>query len=68
MGDFVRAQHFRKIAARYEELAKLEQLPYVSDLYRTHAARYVRMAEQALREQDRSVGEAMRRVCAGGRR
>jgi hypothetical protein len=68
MDDFVRAQHFQKIAARYEELAKLEQLPHVSDLYRTHAARYVRMAEQALREQGGSVGKGRLRAQAGGRR
>jgi hypothetical protein len=45
MDTFVRADHFRKIAGRYEELAKLAQVPHIGDLYRKYAARYVRMAD-----------------------
>jgi hypothetical protein len=60
MDAIARARHYEKIAARYKELAKLAQLPYVSDLYLTYAARYARMAEQASLVGERSARIATR--------
>jgi hypothetical protein len=54
MDTLIRVRHYEQIAARYQELAKLAQLPYVSALYLTYAARYARMAEQVSRVQEHS--------------
>ena len=68
MDAFTKARHYEKIAARYRELAKLAQLPYVSDLYLTYAARYARMAAQASRPQERPAGIAVRQPRAAEKR
>jgi hypothetical protein len=47
MDPLSRAEHFRKMAVRYEELAKLCPLPVLNNFYRSYAARYILMEREA---------------------
>jgi hypothetical protein len=67
MDAFTRARHYEKIAARYQELAKLARLPYVSDLYLTYAARYERMAAEASPAHERAARVPTRHPRATGK-
>jgi len=44
-----RADHYRKEAAKYQELAKFARPAYLGDFYRRIASRYLVMAEDVLR-------------------
>ena len=44
-----RADHYRKEAAKYHELAKFVRPAYLGDFYRRIASRYLVMAEDVLR-------------------
>ena len=44
-----RADHYRKEAAKYDELAKFARPVYLGDFYRRIASRYLVMAEDVLR-------------------
>ena len=48
-----RADHYRKEAAKYHELAKLACPAYLGDFYRRIAVRYLFMAEELSREAGR---------------
>jgi hypothetical protein len=48
-----RADHHRKEAARYHELARLASPAYLGDFYRRIAVRYISMAEELSREAGR---------------
>jgi hypothetical protein len=47
MDRLTRAEHFRKMAVKYEELAKFTQPACLSDFYRSYALRYGLMAQEA---------------------
>jgi hypothetical protein len=42
-----RAEHFRKMATRYQELAEFARPPDLSHFYRSYAVRYGVMAREA---------------------
>ena len=44
-----KADHYRKEAVRYHELAKFARPEYLGDFYRRIASRYLVMAEDVLR-------------------
>jgi hypothetical protein len=48
-----RAEHYRKLAVKYHELAK--SAPYLGDFYRGVAVRYVFMAQEASTLADREL-------------
>jgi hypothetical protein len=47
MDRLTRAEHFRKMAVKYEELARFTQPACLSDFYRSYAVRYGLMAQEA---------------------
>ena len=47
MDRLTRAEHFRKMGAKYEELAKFTQPACLRDFYRSYAVRYGLMAQEA---------------------
>ncbi len=64
MDRLTRAEHFRKIAVRYEELAKFTQPACLSDFYRSYAVRYGLMAQEASErvEKEENAGITPRRL------
>jgi hypothetical protein len=48
-----RAEHYRKEAAKYHELAKSAEPAYLGDVYRQVAVRYMFMAEDVSKWQER---------------
>jgi hypothetical protein len=50
-----RADHYRKEAAKYHELAKFARPAYLGDFYRRIASRYLVMAEDVLRCRNEEV-------------
>jgi hypothetical protein len=48
-----RADHYRKEAAKYHELAKLARPDFLGDFYRRIAVRYLFMAEDLSRSSER---------------
>jgi hypothetical protein len=47
MDRLTKAEHFQKMAVRYEELAKFTQPACLSHFYRSYAGRYGLMAQEA---------------------
>jgi hypothetical protein len=58
-----KAEHYRTLAVKYHELAKVAQLAYLGDLYRNVAVRYVFMAQETserAKKEVRSPGNGAR--------
>src|ERR1700682_499261 len=55
MDRLTRAEHFRKMAVKYEELAKFTQPACLRDFYRSYAVRYGLMAQEASERAERRV-------------
>ena len=49
----IKAEHYRKAANRYGEMAKRAEVDYVAEIYRKVAVRYVFMAEDLLNWSER---------------
>jgi Protein of unknown function (DUF2778) len=59
-----RAEHYRKLALKYHELAKFAQPAYLGDFYRGVAVRYVIMAQEVSERANKEVRfTPERRVC-----
>jgi hypothetical protein len=57
MRDLLRkAEHYRELAVKYHELAKVAQPAYLGDFYRGVAVRYVFMAQEASERASKDVG------------
>jgi hypothetical protein len=48
-----KAEHYRKAASKYGEMAKQAEVDYVAEIYRKVAVRYVFMAEDLLNWSER---------------
>lgn len=60
MGDLLsRAEHYRKQAETYHELAKFAEPAYLGDFYRGVAVRYVFMSQELSKQAEKDVGSAM---------
>ena len=60
MADLLsRAEHYRKQAETYHELAKFAQPAYLGDFYRGVAVRYVFMSQELSKQAEREVGSAV---------
>jgi hypothetical protein len=63
MGDpLSRAEHYRKLAVKYRELAKFAQPAYLGDFYRRIAVRYAFMAQEASERANKDGFTPERRV------
>ena len=51
-----RAEHYRKLAVKYRELAKFAQPAYLGDFYRGIAVRYAFMAQEVSERANKEVG------------
>jgi hypothetical protein len=51
-----RAEHYRKLAVKYRELAKFAQPAYLGDFYRRIAVRYAFMAQEVSERANKEVG------------
>jgi hypothetical protein len=51
-----RAEHYRKQAETYHELAKFAEPAYLGDFYRGVAVRYVFMAQELSKQAEKEVG------------
>jgi hypothetical protein len=60
MDRLTRAEHFRKMAVRYEELAKVTLPACLSNFYRSYAVRYGLMAQEASERAESEENAAMR--------
>jgi hypothetical protein len=59
MGDRLnRAEHYRKQAETYHELAKFAEPAYLGDFYRGVAVRYVFMSQEISKQAEKDVGSA----------
>jgi hypothetical protein len=57
MGDLLRrAEHYRKQAETYHELAKFAQPAYLGDFYRGVAVRYVFMSQEISKQAEKEAG------------
>jgi hypothetical protein len=56
-----RAEHYRKLAVKYRELAKFAQPAYLGDFYRGIAVRYAFMAQEVSERANKEVGIAPER-------
>ena len=57
MGDLLRrAEHYRKQAETYHELAKFAQPSYLGDFYRGVAVRYVFMSQEISKQAEKEAG------------
>lgn len=57
MGDLLsRAEHYRKKAVKYHELAKSARPPYLGDFYRGVAVRYIFMAQEISKQGENEAG------------
>jgi hypothetical protein len=57
MGDLLRrAEHYRKQAETYHELAKFAQPAYLGDFYRSVAVRYVFMSLELSKQAEKETG------------
>ena len=60
MADLLsRAEHYRKQAETYHELAKFAEPAYLGDFYRGVAVRYVFMSQELSKQAEREVGSAL---------
>jgi hypothetical protein len=50
-----KAEHYKKLAHRYHELAKVAQPAYLGDFYRGVAVRYVFMAQEVSKRAEKEV-------------
>jgi hypothetical protein len=53
-----RAEHYRKQAETYHELAKFAEPAYLGDFYRGVAVRYVFMSQEISKQAEKDVGSA----------
>jgi hypothetical protein len=60
MDRLTRAEHFRKMAVKYEELARFTQPACLSDFYRSYAVRYGLMAQEASERAEKEENAVMR--------
>jgi hypothetical protein len=60
MDRLTRAEHFRRMAIKYEELAKLTQPACLSHFYRSYAALYGLMAQKASERAEKEENSEMR--------
>ena len=51
-----RAEHYRKKAVKYHELAKVARPPYLGDFYRGVAVRYIFMAQEISKQGENEAG------------
>ena len=59
MADLLsRAEHYRKQAETYHELAKFAEPAYLGDFYRGVAVRYVFMSQELSKQAEKDVGSA----------
>jgi hypothetical protein len=59
MGDLLnRAEHYRKQAETYHELAKFAEPAYLGDFYRGVAVRYVFMSQEISKQLEKEAGSA----------
>jgi hypothetical protein len=59
MGNLLsRAEHYRKQAVKYHELAKVARPPYLGDFYRGVAVRYIFMAQEISKQGENEAGFA----------
>jgi hypothetical protein len=59
MGDLSRrAEHYRKQAETYHELAKFAEPAYLGDFYRGVAVRYVFMSQEISKQAEKEAGSA----------
>ena len=59
MGDLLRrAEHYRKQAETYHELAKFAEPAYLGDFYRGVAVRYVFMSQEISKQAEKEAGSA----------
>jgi hypothetical protein len=59
MGNLLsRAEHYRKKAVKYHELAKVARPPYLGDFYRGVAVRYIFMAQEISKQGESEAGFA----------
>jgi hypothetical protein len=59
MADLLsRAEHYRKQAETYHELAKFAEPAYLGDFYRGVAVRYVFMSQELSKQAEKDVGAA----------
>ena len=57
MGDLLRrAEHYRKQAETYHELAKFAEPAYLGDFYRGVAVRYVFMSQEISKQAEKEAG------------
>jgi hypothetical protein len=61
-GPLSRAEHYRKLAVKYRELAKFAQPAYLGDFYRGIAVRYAFMAQEASERANKDGFTPERRV------
>jgi hypothetical protein len=59
---FSKAERYRKEANKYGELAKAASPPFLGEIYRKVAMRYVFMAEELLKGPDSDYGDAIERA------
>jgi hypothetical protein len=60
MGNLLsRAEHYRKQAVKYHELAKVARPPYLGDFYRGVAVRYIFMAQEISKRGENEAGIAI---------
>ena len=64
MDPVKRSEHYREKAAKYHELAKRTQPPYLGEFYRGIAVRYVFMAQELSHHAEKELGPNARRVDA----
>jgi hypothetical protein len=60
MDRLTRAEHFRKMAVKYEDLARFTQPACLSDFYRSYAMRYGLMAQEASERAEKDENTEMR--------
>jgi hypothetical protein len=54
----LRSEHYRKLAVKYHEMAKMATPPYLGDFYRGVAVRYVFMAQELSHQAEKELGLA----------
>jgi hypothetical protein len=64
MGPVKRSEHYREKAAKYHELAKRAQPPYLGEFYRGIAVRYVFMARELSQQAEKELKPTRQRVDA----
>jgi len=59
-----KAEHYRKLAIKYHELAKCAQPAYLGDVYRSVAVRYVFIAQEASERAKKEAAFTAERTCS----